>query len=79
MHFFCSKYVFLSFLMSFFDIIGNDSLVVKALECGWKYCGFSNLNLNTHHEKNPKFKNLITCTTSTNDQQILYNKIKFPK
>jgi hypothetical protein len=40
MHFFGSKYVFLSFSMSTFDIIGNDGLVVKVLESGCKSCEF---------------------------------------
>jgi len=37
---FCSKYVFIYFVMSFFLITRGDGLVVKALECCQKDCEF---------------------------------------
>jgi hypothetical protein len=38
--FFCLKYVFIYFAMSFFIITWGDGLVVKALKCGSKGYGF---------------------------------------
>jgi hypothetical protein len=69
--FFCSKYVFKSFTMSFFVIMWSDSLMVKTLECGQKSCGFKSYFEHSLIKRNLKFRYSMAYMMSTNDLVIM--------